>query len=116
MSELVASEFKQLCVWPGTTLGGKSPKDFEKWASNEFDGVRTKFVEVVETLPDVEDGQVVPGTGGRSDLLFYVHTDDIGKFAIRRLAYGIRWWEDVLGSDQERLYSSEVLEEYPKTW
>jgi len=29
---------------------------------------------------------------------------------------GIRWWEDVLGNGNGKLYPSEVLEKYSKTW
>ena len=32
------------------------------------------------------------------------------------MGMGIRWWEDVLGNGNGKLYSSEVLEKYNKTW
>ena len=40
----------------------------------------------------------------------------MGKFAVKRLSMGIRWWEDVLGNGNGKLYSSEILEKYSKTW
>lgn len=119
------SMFKQLCVWPGVQLHRKNENDevekltwneFENWISQEFDGVRIKMVEEVTTLPDMENGQPVPETGGRNDLFFYVHNDDIMKFAVRRLQSGIRWWEDVLGNGNGVLYNQDVLNRYPKTW
>jgi len=29
---------------------------------------------------------------------------------------GVRWWEDVLGNGNGKLYDQDVLEAYPKTW
>ena len=42
--------------------------------------------------------------------------DDIPTFSIKRLAYGIRWWEDVLGNGNAVLYSQEILDKYKNTW
>jgi hypothetical protein len=69
-------------------------------------------VEEVETLPTPN----VEGTGGRNDVFFYVHDNDIDKFSVPRLSMGIRWWEDVLGNGNGVLYKEEVLTKYPKTW
>jgi len=111
-------KFNQLCVWPATTCGNKPEeiKAFENFIANNFNGVRVKYEAEVTTLPDKINGEDVPGTGGRNDLFFYVHDDDIGKFAIARLAVGIRWWEDVLGNGNAYLYSEEFLKKHPKTW
>ncbi len=106
--------YKQLCVWPGTVLGDSTVEDFEKFFEQQ--GFRVKFAEEVETLPDVEDGRVVEGTGGRHDILFYIHQEDISKFAVPRLSMGIRWWEDVLGNGHSNWYTKTVLEKYPNTW
>jgi len=104
-------------VWTSTNLGDGEASDFEKWVAEEFDGTRAKFVEVVVTLPDRdEDGEPVPDTGGRDDLLFYVHDEDISKFAVPRLEYGIRWWEDALANFGEEIYPSDALKKYPNTW
>jgi hypothetical protein len=112
--------FNQLCIWPGTILeteeGKISFEDFETWVANNFNGVRIKMMEEVKTLPDMEDGVPVPDTGGRNDLFFYVHDEDIPKFAVARLQAGIRWWEDVLGNGNGDIYPEEILEKYPKTW
>lgn len=112
--------FSQLCVWEGTILESPEKKitfeEFENWISENFNGVRIKMMEEIKTLPDVENGNVVPETGGRNDLFFYVHDDDVQKFAIPRLQAGIRWWEDVLGNGNGVLYPQEVLDRYPKTW
>lgn len=47
---------------------------------------------------------------------FYVHDDDIGRFAVKRLLYGIRWWEDVLGNGNGYQYSEDTLKKYQKIW
>jgi hypothetical protein len=101
--------FTQVCVWEGTTLGENTPEDFEEFIAKEFAGVRAQFLEVIETNSDVGDnGKPVKGTGGRSDLFFAIHDGDVGKFAVPRLAYGIRWVEDVYGNRQAYLYPERV--------
>ena len=105
--------FDQLCCWPSTDLGDKSEEAFVDWVAEEF-GVRAKFAEVVYTLPDEEDSGGV--TGGRSDLLFWVHSEDIPKFAVNRLNYGIRWWEDVILNGGGWLYTDKIARKYPFGW
>ncbi len=103
--------YKQLCVLPAT-LQPNDINEFEEFFKENF-GVKVKFAEQTYTLPD-------PGkedtTGGRSDLLFYIHDMDIHRFAVPRLRMNIRLWEDVFYNDQEYLYSEEILSKYPKTW
>jgi hypothetical protein len=109
--------FNQLCVWQGTFLGESSPQDLVDFFKEEM-GTRIKFEQEVPTNPDLDEkGEIIEGTGGRNDLLFYVHDEDITKFAVPRLKMGIRWWEDVISyNDNSHLYSKEVLEKYPITW
>ena len=107
-------EFNQLCVWPGTVVGDskKVQEDFVKFFKDEL-GVTVKYETEVKTLPDT------PGcteTGGRNDVFFYIADDDIMKFAVPRLSMGIKWYEDVLGNGGGKLYPTEVLEKYEKTW
>lgn len=110
------NDFTQLCVWPGTVLGDSTPKDLEDFFLNEM-GVRVKYHTEVETLPDIENGKAVPDTGGRNDLFFFIHTEDIPKFALQRFQFGIRWWEDVIVyNDNRHLYTDEFLEANPPTW
>jgi hypothetical protein len=109
--------FTQLCVWPGTTLGNSTADDLVNFFAEDM-GVRIKYKGEVETLPDVnENGTILEGTGGRIDQFFYVHDEDVGKFALPRLKMGIRWWEDVVKyNDNTHLYTPEFLEENPTTW
>ena len=116
-TENLENPFTQLCVWPGTYLGEGSPADLEDFFMQSF-GTRVKYKCEVLTRPDIDDsGRPVPHTGGRSDLFFYVHRDDVSKFAIPRLKEGIRWWEDVISyNDNGHLYSEEFLAANPATW
>jgi hypothetical protein len=103
--------FSQLCVWEGTVVGVEEIENFEGWLQLEF-GVRAKYCEEVLTLPT----EGVEDTGGRNDLFFRIHDEDVMKFALPRLTIGIKWWEDVLGNGNGVLYPEQILEKYPKTW
>lgn len=110
------NRFTQLCVWPGTVLGDSTIQDLENFFLEEMN-TRIKYHTEVETLPDLDsNGNPIPDTGGRNDLFFYVHSDDIGHFAVPRLRMGIRWWEDVIGNGNAHLYTPEFLEANPTTW
>lgn len=105
-------EYTQLCVWPACTLGDQTIRDFETFMLEAFE-VRVKYEAEVITNGSVERKE----EGGRHDLLFYIHSEDTRKFALRRLRYGIRWWEDVIKyNNNSYLYSKEILDKYPATW
>jgi hypothetical protein len=111
--QAVDQDYTQLVVWPGTVIGAEHVQQFTDWMLSEF-GCRVKYAEEVLTNP-------TPGEpnepGGRNDAMFFVHTDDVGKFAIPKLAIGARWWEDVVKyNDNRYLYSQEILDKYPPTW
>lgn len=96
------SDFTQVVVWPGIILGlDSTSEEFEQFVLEELK-IRAKFIGEFTTGPDFDD----PDTGGRKDLVFYVHTEDIPKFSITRLEYGMRWLEDVL--DNEKLQNIET--------
>ena len=105
-------QFNQLCVLEGTTFPEGGVEEFHQFFKDEF-GVTVKFENQVKTLPDFEG---CTETGGRNDLFFYIADDDIRKFAVPRLQMGIRWWEDVLGNGNGKLYDNDVLEAYPNKW
>lgn len=110
--------FSQVCVWPGTLCGKDKVEEFTAFMLDELK-VRIQYLEEVETLPDRDQrGNTVPGTGGRNDLIFAVHSDDVAAFAVPRFQYGIRWIEDVLTEHNHgrSLYAQpERLDQY-KTW
>ena len=109
--------FNQLCVWPGTLLEANQVEEFTSFFKEEM-GVRVQFKTVIFTNPDLDgSGQPVEDTGGRSDLFFYIHDEDVTKFAVPRLEMGIRWWEDVIKyNDNSHLYPAEFIQENPPTW
>lgn len=111
---ILDENFKQVCVWPGTLLKDSEVNDFVEFFKEELDA-RVQFLEVILTAPDKNKfGEEVAGTGGRSDVFFAIHRDDVGKFAVPRLAYGIRWIEDVYSNGGGPLYEDRVAAY--KTW
>jgi hypothetical protein len=108
--------YTQLCVWPGTELGEANPKELEEFFLENM-GTRIKYHTEIKTLPDIENGRKVPDTGGRNDIFFYVHDEDVNKFAVPRLRMGIRWWEDVIVyNDNAHLYTQEFIDANPTNW
>ena len=105
-------KWNQLCVLQGCLMPKGGVKELVEFFKNDM-GVEIKFETEVKTLPDK------PGcteTGDRNDIFFYIADDDIGKFAVPRLSMGVKWWEDVLGNGNGKLYPKRILETYPQTW
>ena len=102
--------FIQVCVWPATFVGN-DVAGFEEFMMKEF-GVRVQYLEEIATYPDIENGEIVDDTGGRNDVFFAVHEDDIAGFAVPRLQVGIRWIEDVLSPHnyKSKIYPERVTE------
>lgn len=99
-----ATPYTQICVWQATTLDGSTPIELESFFMEAFN-TRIRYIDEVDT------------TAGPTDLLFYVHSDDIPHFAVPRLKAGIRWWEDVVVyNDHADRYSAELLRTFPPTW
>jgi len=104
-------DYNQVCVWEGTTVGSDKKDEFIDFLQDEFK-VRGQYLEEILTLPDD-----TPNSGGRSDLFFSIHKEDVEKFAVPRFQFGIRWIEDVLDNQERRgnlLYDDRV-KEY-RTW
>lgn len=105
-------KYTLLCVWPQCSLGDSSVEDLVKFFLDQLN-TRIIFAEEVITEPDRDQyGKTVPETGGRPDLFFWVHDEDISRFAIQRLQFGIRWWEDIVGNKAHRIYPKKVLASY----
>lgn len=81
----------QVCIWTGTVVKPDEIADFESFFMDEM-RVRVKYLETIETKADKS------GPGGRHDVFFSVHRDDVMKFATPRLSLGIRWFEDAISS------------------
>ena len=82
--------FEQVCIIHGLVF--ESKEDIDEFVQFILDktGTRVQYLEQVKTLPG--DG----GEGGRNDVLFAVHNDDVAKFAVPRFQLGARWIEDTL--------------------
>lgn len=79
------TKFEQVCVWPFTLCEQNEAEAFTAFFADKF-GVKVKFIGENK----VNDKQ--------TDVLFYIASDDIGKFAVPRLQIGIRWLEDVVAN------------------
>ncbi len=107
--------FNQVCVWPGT-LVGDNVSEFENYLKTDMK-TRVQYLEEIETSPDTDnDGHPVENTGGRNDLFFAVHNEDIQRFAIPSKMIGVRWIEDVLArcNYKSKIYPERVFKY--KTW
>lgn len=106
--------YRQLCVWEGTVIDKNNANEFEKFFLKEV-GVRVKYSEEVITNPTPFNEFKEPG--GRNDVLFYIHVEDISIFATKRFIFGIKWWEDVVSyNNKAYLYTNEILAKYPTLW
>ena len=102
--------FNQVCVWPGCLIDGNI-EGFTELMKEKLN-TRVQYLEEIETGPDMKNGRPVKGTGGRNDLFFAVHDEDIVGFAFPRLSVSVRWIEDVLNNEEEgcSLYPERVKE------
>jgi len=109
--------YSQVCVWPGTTIEPGQEVEVEEYILAET-GCKVKFLETIITKPDIKNGHPVYGTGNRHDIFLAVQEDDIFKFALTRMQFGIRWVEDVIGEwngyNDNPIYPARVSEY--KTW
>lgn len=108
--------FKQVCIWPNSFVGPQGVEEFQDFMFREF-GARVQYLEEIKTAPCTDSrGNHVPGTGGRNDLFFAVHTADLMAFALPRLYAGIRWVEDALSSInyRDKIYPGRVFRY--RTW
>ena len=91
----------QLCV---VTAISDDLKDLSVLIRETFD-VQAVVLDAFRTNP----GLGYPG--GRRDVLFSIPQEDVPRFAVPRLEYGIRWWSDYL-ADSRCLVPKEILRKY----
>jgi hypothetical protein len=105
-----------LSLWPGVTVRSSDidgPTGVKAFFMKQFN-IDVYPVGCVETLPDVDaDGNNIEGTGGRHDFFFFVKSEDVCNFAVKRFAFGMRWWEDVYFNGGEHIYPLAFQEAYP---
>ena len=96
--------FTQVYVWPGTLLPESDISKFIDWLSSQF-GVRGQYLETIVTLPRDEDG---PESGGRHDVFFSVHDDDLPQFSVPRLEWGIFHVESIFLNLGHKAYPERI--------
>lgn len=100
-----------LALWPGSDF--VDPEGLKAFFKETFDIEPTR-VGCIETLPNTDAfGDEIEGTGGRHDFFFFINVDDVPKFAVKRLRFGMRWWEDVYFNDGYGIYPMEFRRAYP---
>ena len=107
---LLKEGFSQVLMMHGVDAP-PSAKEFEELVGKALNGAKIQYLEQVFTRPSYdEDGWKIEGTGGRSDLLFAVHNDDMGAgFSLLRLQFGMHWIEDVIRyNDNAHLYPARL--------
>ena len=101
-----------LMVWPDCSM----KNDDVKKALKGIESIDVTIVGSVQTIPDKKvDGSDIPGTGGRTDIFFWLHSSlikDTAKYSV----YGIRWWGDVYYHDQQSMYPFEFRKSFPNPW
>ena len=101
------NNYTQLCVWVGTILEDNQIREFEEFFSDI--GYRVKYSDKFKETKS-------RGLDNLSCILFYIHKDDIPRFAIRRFNFGnISWWEDYVDNWKEYIPKT-ILSKYKKTW
>ncbi len=100
------SNYKQVVVWRGLLLSESDTpsldeiNNFERYLDKEMN-FKVKYITEYKTRADKGD----ENTGGRNDVLFYIHNDNIPKFAMWRLQTGgeVSWLEDYLDNGGRKL-------------
>ena len=102
-NNITEPKFEQVCIWPFTLCPSEDAASFEAFIADKF-GCRAKYIGENK----VSDKQ--------TDLLFYIASEDIGKFAVPRLSIGIRWLEDVIDNEVARGGSYPLPQGVKRTW
>jgi hypothetical protein len=98
MPHLRKEDYTYLCVIQGLSIEESDVPDFEAFLLDKC-GTRVQFLETYRTLPDLCDGIPVADTGGRADVIFSVHKNDIAKLHLgHRMELGIRWLDDAISN------------------
>ena len=106
-SEQRSENYSQLMVWEGTLIDESEYADFQEFIASEIGSKNpVKIIGTVKTL------RGYGGPGGRSDMFFIVHNDDINRFAIGKMKIRLRWYEDVLDNTPD-IYPKSFTTSYP---
>ena len=109
--------YTQVCVWPDQILPGTNIKNFIQYFRDQ--GFRIQHLETLITSCDRDNfGVPIPETGGRIDVIFAIHDDDLMRFCTSILRKKVRWIEDVLDNEaRKKNYSTYPLRVHKyRTW
>ena len=96
-------EYKQLVLWLGTIVGEENINEFEEYFKNEY-GFNVKYHSEFKLLNENKNNCV----------LFYIHSEDIPKFALFRLnTDDMKWFEDYVENNPSEI-SDDVWNIYNK--
>lgn len=95
--------YPQVCIWEGINPENFSFKWFTDKMKKDFD-VRIICLEVIETRPEIRSARVVEGTGGRFDLFFSVHKQDVDSFNEPKTQYTMKWVDDEISPAENYKY------------
>jgi hypothetical protein len=94
-SGLGDNEYRQIICWEGTELGVDDETSFISFVKDELALQHdVRVIGNVKTLPGRN------GPGGRIDLFFIIHNDDVIRAATRRLKFGMRWMNDCIAENK----------------
>ena len=106
-----------LVLWPDCALhDDMDVLNLKKFFENHLNINQASITDVgcVTTLPDrTEEGEAIPGTGGRRDFFFWLDMDAIPKFIYAKTLLNMIWWSDVYFNQQEGMYPQDFLDAYP---
>lgn len=93
--------YQTIALWQSTTC-------------EEDDGIEDFFL--IEFGTRIKRIGCVACDNGRIDFAFFVHSEDITKFATQRFKLGSdspRWWEDIYFNDQQDEFPDDFVACYP---
>jgi len=102
-----------ICVWQGTILKDSDIPEFEKWFTETYGVSECHFLESILTLPTTENGEDVPNTGGRHDVIFGVRIPAQSSFPLQRIQTpDIKWLDDMVdpvNNPEDIIYPKYIL-------
>ena len=101
--------YNQICAWLGVVVKNAdkpmTQKEFEKFMLGK--GYKVNYIDEYKTLPDHT------GEGGRNDVIFSLHKDDVNKMVMDRLHKfngDIKWYEDYVTNYRRQIPYDNLIE------
>lgn len=105
--------YSQIVILPGCDFKLEKDKKYFYEFFKKYKFRQPKIIGVVETLPNKDsDGNIIPGTGGRKDLFFFINDKDEKRFMTWKFTYSMIYWEDVFYNHEEEIYPLKFRKKY----